>query len=347
MKWCILFVMVVALNANPVHVELINEFQVAPYDLERVELRYLEGSPWDTVFGGVNISLENTPVSTPAGVAYVDTNIAIVGNAEVSIDRSVLTGDFWLPDDSGFVSFDDLYHSIYYPAPTANWQHAPTPPPYYSTAKFHCYVLNGQYHLMTDWYIDPTPTPGAPNDDYPGCIVSGFVFDNLDEPLPGALVTATITNLASATFPEMPVYAHRIAYTDMDGSYILDSLLPSYYDICVASNGHLPDTQNVGSLRCLEPVTGINFYLTVGIAENNEHEAAMGSFVQPNPFRSAMHITMHDPIKRIEIYDVTGKLMRRVDNEGMDNHLSVDCQDLPRGVYFVALREQKLKVIKF
>jgi hypothetical protein len=322
-------------------VELINEFQVAPYDLERVELRYLEGSPWDTIFS-VNISLENTRVSTPAGVAYVDTNISIVGNAEVSIDRSVLTGDFWLPDDSGFVSFDDLYQSISYPE-----SYAPTPPSYYSAAKFHCYILNGEYHLMTDWYIDATPTPGAPNDDYPGCIVTGAVYDILDEPLPGALVTATITEHASGTFPEMSVYTHRIAYTDVDGSYILDSLLPSHYDICVASNGHLPDTQNVGRLYSMEPLTGVNFNLSIGIAENNEHEAAMGSFVQPNPFRSAMHITMHDPVKRIEIYDVTGKLMRQIDNERRDTHLSVDCQDLPRGVYFVALKEQKLKVIKF
>ncbi len=346
MKWCILFVMVIALNANPVAVELINEFQVAPYDSERVELRYLSSSAWDTVFT-TNISLSNTPVSTPAGVAYVDTNIFIVGNEQVVIDRSVLTGDFWLPDDSGFVSFDDLYQSVYYPGPATPWQPAPTPPSYYSTAKFHCYILNGEYQLMTDWYIDPTPTPGAPNDDYPGCIVTGMVFDVLDEPLSGALVTATITDYASGTFPELPVYINRTTYTDIDGSYILDSLLPSHYDICVAANGHMPDTQNVGRLYCMQPVTGVNFYLSTGIAENSEHEAVLGSFVRPNPFRSALHITMRDPVERIEIYDVTGKLMRRIDNERMETYLSVDGQDLPRGVYFVALREQRLKVIKF
>jgi hypothetical protein len=52
-------------------------------------------------------------------------------------------------------------------------------------------------------------------------------------------------------------------------------------------------------------------------------------------------------VERIDIYDVTGKIVQRIDNERMDAYLTVDCQDLPRGIYFVALREKKLKVIKF
>jgi len=56
---------------------------------------------------------------------------------------------------------------------------------------------------------------------------------------------------------------------------------------------------------------------------------------------------MREPTTHIDIYDVTGKLMQRVDNESMNTDLSVDCADLPRGIYFMALKEQKLKVIKF
>jgi hypothetical protein len=347
MKWWIFLVMVFALNANPVAVEFINEFQVAPFDSERVELRFLVSSTWDTVFTDT-FPLHNTTISTPAGIANIDTNILLIGNGQAVIDRSVLTGSFELPDDSGYISLTDYYDSLNYPGPVTMWQHAPVPPGFSSAAKFHCYIFSGwDYSLMIDWYIDPTPTFGAPNDDYPGCLVSGIVYDNQSQPLPGARVTATISQYASGTFPPLDYYTCCTTFTALDGSYHLDSLLPSYYNIDVNATGYLPDTQSVGRLCCMDPITGLNFYLPTGIAENQEHGVLSASFVQPNPFRNAFHISMVVPVRHIEIYDITGKLLRWINNANMSTDMSVDCADLPRGIYFVALREQKLKVIKF
>jgi hypothetical protein len=112
-------------------------------------------------------------------------------------------------------------------------------------------------------------------------------------------------------------------------------------------DGYIPDTQDVGRLCCTDPVTNLDFNLQTAVNEGTQRDVVGGFFAYPNPFHSALHITMFDPVERIDIYDVTGKIVQRIDNERMDAYLTVDCQDLPRGIYFVALREKKLKVIKF
>ncbi|MGB7055102.1 MAG: T9SS type A sorting domain-containing protein, partial [bacterium] len=81
--------------------------------------------------------------------------------------------------------------------------------------------------------------------------------------------------------------------------------------------------------------------------EDEERRIVAGPFVHPNPFHSVLHITLHEPSKHVDIYDVTGELMQRIDNQHLSTDLTVDCVDLPRGIYFVVLRDQRLKVIKF
>jgi len=349
MKYCILLVMVIMLSANPVMVEVVNEFQVAPYDSERVELRYLEGMTYDSLFTIV-FPLQNYVILTPAGTAYIDTNIAMPGLEPIMIDRSVLSGDFGLPDDSGYIKLVDFYDSLFYPGPLTVWQHAPTPPDFSSACKFHCYLFRTDYYeywLISDWYIDATPTFGAPNDDYSGCLVSGHVYGPYNEALAGACVTAVIVGEEYSMFLPLPYPTCCTTYTAFDGAYSFDSLLPYYYDIQVSASGFVPDTQySVGKLYSTVPTTNVDFFLQPGIAENQESKVLMGSFVRPNPFHVSFNITMREPVQHIDIYDVTGKLARRVDNQSLDTDVTVDCADMPRGIYFVALREQKLKVIK-
>jgi hypothetical protein len=339
------------LSANPIWIEFINEFQVAPYDSERVELRYLESSTGDTIFTGAH-GFDNTPIVTPAGTAYVDTAIYLNGMEQVVIDRSVLTGIFGLPDDTGYIALHSPspygLDSMFYPGHATSWRRAPVPPSNCSAAKFHFYGYTWyEYILISDWYIDSTPTLGAPNDDYPGCSVSGHVYDLYNQPLANVRVTALFEEYASWVLPPLPYYACCTTYTEVDGSYCLDSLLPYCYDIMVFIDGYIPDTQDVGRLCCTDPVTNLDFNLQTAVNEGTQRDVVGGFFAYPNPFHSALHITMFDPVERIDIYDVTGKIVQRIDNERMDAYLTVDCQDLPRGIYFVALREKKLKVIKF
>jgi hypothetical protein len=343
--------MVFGLNANPIVIEVINEFQVAPYDSERVELRYLQSAALDTIFTET-FNLYNTEVLTPAGVAYVDTNVFLTGMGQTVIDRSVLMGIFGLPDDTGYVAViftEPISDSIFYPGHANTWGWAPAPPCYYSAAKFHCYAyIWNEYCQISDWYIDSTPTFGAPNDDYPGCILSGSVYDTDNQPLYDACVTAVVVEQAISIFPPLPYYSFCTTFTAVDGSYSFDSLLPYFYDIQVSANGYMPDTQYwVGMLCCTAPIINVDFFLQTGIAENGEYDLPTGPFVRPNPFRSVLNIAMHEPIRHIDIYDVTGKLIRRIENQNLSTDLKVDCADLPRGIYFVALKEQKLKVIKF
>lgn len=350
MKYCIVLVMVVALSANPVFVEVINEFQVAPYDSERVELRYLEGTTFDSLFTNT-LPLYNFAISTPAGIATINANISMVGIEPIMIDRFVLTGDFELPDDTGYIKLVEFYDSLYYPGSVTVWQYAPTPPAFCSANKFHCYLFRIDYYeywLISDWYIDTTPTFGSPNDDYSGCLASGHVYDLYNQPLAGACVTAVIIDEEFSVLLPMPYRTCCSTFTAVDGAYSFDSLLPYYYDVKVSASGYVPDTQySIGRLCNTIPTTNVDFFLQPGIAENQKYEVLSGSFVRPNPFYNALNVTMHEPVRRIDIYDVTGKIVRRFNNEGMRAEVSVDCADLPRGIYFVALKDQKLKVIKF
>lgn len=353
MRWFMLLMIGSVLSANPILVEVINEFQVAPYDSERVELRYLQSEALDTVFTEI-FDLYNTEVMTPAGMAYVDTNMFLSGMGQTVIDRSVLTGIFGLPDDTGFarVSFVvGFIDSIFYPRQETVGG-ATTPPSQYSAAKFHCYACDTVYeeyfYLVCDWYLDSTPTFGASNDDYPGCRISGYVFGDNNQPLSSARVTVTMPQ----NYPfwhyvfSTPYYTCCTTYTSANGAYAFDSLLPWWYWVDVYADGYQPDTQSIGRLYYSNPITDLDFYLQTGIEENREYDARTRSFVRPNPFRSVLHIAMREPSKNVNIYDVTGKLVRQIDNQNLSTNLTVDCTDLPRGLYFVALKEQRLKVIK-
>lgn len=351
MHWYILLVMALAVNANPIAVQIIDEFQVAPYDSERVELRFLQTPAWDTVFVDT-FPLLNVPVSTPAGQSFIAANLYLAGMEPVVIDRSVLSGSFGLPDDSGFIYFGyDLFggDTIRYPGHATTWQHAPAPPPYFSCAKFHMYVFVDfyEYMLITDWYTDPTPTFGAPNDDYPGCYVGGCVFDNSNQPLAGARVTARFNYLDYMTFPVTPYWTCCTTYAAVDGTFSFDSLLPYYYDIEVHAEGYLPDTQTVGLLCCTQPITDLDFYLSTGIDESHGATVRPGAFVYPNPFRRELQINVSMPLERIEIYDVAGTLVRRIENPAPNTSLIVDGAGLSPGIYFVALGGRTVKVIKF
>jgi hypothetical protein len=348
-KLGVLFFGICFLSANPTMLKIINEFQVAPENSERIEFKQFETQTYDTLFQPLN--LYNTRIGTPAGTAVIDTAIILSGTGFAVIDTSVLSGPFDLPDDSGFIDISyTWYDYIQYP------RNAPTPFPGMSLAKFYCYSWDslGGFCLFDDWYIDITPTFGGPNDDYPGCQINGHVWDAADNPIPGCEIIASVWTRALLDHP--PFYKCCTTYTALDGTYIMDSLLPLEYWVKVVADYYFPfpDSQFT-FLTNLQPQT-VNFYL-VGKADACAHGVGPGLRVEPNPFRSATTISMGHRAEdiRLSIYDATGKFINSfalhptpyaIRWEGTDQ----TGQSVPSGVYFVRLGtaegKQVIKVIR-
>jgi len=334
-------------HANPIITEIVNEFQIAPASSEQVEFRYFAYPAQDTVINDT-IPLINIPIITPPGTSFVDINLYLPGMGYVIINESILSGEFGLPDDSGFIDIPFFeIHPIDYP------QDVPTPPIYCSTAKFHCWYWFQElpytwYILMVDWYIDSTPTFGQPNDDYPGCLVAGHVYDYNGQPLSNARVTATAWESWSdgGGFINPPQY-HTCCttYTATDGSYLIDSLLPWQYYVSVYADGYIPDTKLTPYLRCTEPST-LDFHLLLGIAEDEHQQNIAQAYAFPNPFFTELNVVLGKPCPSIEIYDVTGKLCMRTENPHSHKHIDIDGSHLAAGIYFLSVPGQKIKIVK-
>ena len=333
-------------NANPILRHVINELQVAPFDSQRVELHYFERETADTIYGDT-IPLINTPFLTPAGSSYVDTNIYFAVDSYAVIDPSVLSGSFGLPYDSGYIN---TYHNYWYWDSVVYPDEVPGPPYNASVARFHFFCYDSTWYppwcLIDDWYIDSTPTFGYANDDYPGCIITGHIRDYSGSPLLGARVTARIDEWGFVIYNPPQYSKCCTTFTDSQGTYSFDSLLPLYYYIDVYAEGFMPDTQMSSLLKNVTPDT-INFYMQLGIAENRSDGHIAKTYIYPNPIRNSFNIVLSKPSSYINIYDVAGKLRIKIENMSASNTISVDCSRLPNGIYFVAVNKRKLKIIKY
>ncbi len=334
-------------NANPIIKHVINELQVAPFDSQRVELHYFEREAADTIYGDT-IPLMNTLFVTPAGTSYIDTNIYFAVDSYAVIDPSVLNGSFGLPYDSGYIN---TYHNYWYWDSVVYPDEVPGPPYNASVARFHCFGYDSTWYppwcLIDDWYIDSTPTFGHANDDYPGCIITGHVYDYGGSPLGDARVTATARISGGFVIYNPPQYSKCCTtFTDSQGTYSFDSLLPLYYYVDVYAEGFMPDTQMSSLLKNVTPDT-IDFYLQTGIAENGSTEYITEIFIYPNPIHNSFNIILSKPSPNIKIYDVTGKLQLNIENKSASSKISIDCSRFSSGIYFIAVGEQRLKAIKY
>jgi hypothetical protein len=329
-RYLLLFWLGMYLFANPIAEVIINEFEVTPSDSERIEFRYFRSASNDTIYSD-SFSLLNLHLYTPAGVSFIDTQVYLPGMGYRVIDASFLSGNFGLPDDSGFIKVDSggfisLYDSVPYP------QLAPTPPINCSAAKFHFYYWDmGGYNLVCDWYIDSTPTFGADNDDYPGCLISGNVFATNGSPIENAKVIAVARGYAYILNPP-PYYKTCTTYTDINGYFMIDSLLPWSYNVKISAPGYLPDSQSIYYLCWKNPATNLNFYL-LGISEFRTDAEMKKFFIYPNPASNILYINMDEPLPSIEFYDITGRMIKRFKTE----RAYIDCSSLPRGIYFIKL----------
>lgn len=333
-------------NANPILRHVINELQVAPFDSQRVELHYFEREAADTIYGDT-IPLINTPFLTPAGSSYVDTNIYFAVDNYITIDQSVLSGSFGLPYDSGYIS---TYHNYWYLDSVVYPDDVPGPPYNASVARFHCFCYDSTWYppwcLIDDWYIDSTPTFGHANDDYPGCIITGYVRNAIGSPLSDARVTAWIDEVGFVIYNPPQYSKCCTTYTDSLGAYFLGYLLPCRYYVDVYAEGFMPDTQVSIHLKCATPDT-INFVLQLGITEDISNNRLVETHVYPNPIRNSFNILLSTPAPYIKIYDVTGKLIQNIEIKSTSNKISINCSTFSNGIYFIAIDKEKFKVIKY
>ncbi|MCK4329865.1 carboxypeptidase regulatory-like domain-containing protein [candidate division WOR-3 bacterium] len=321
MKKFVVFVLLVSsiLSADPILAPYINEFQVSPDSLQRIEVAYYAG------YQGI-IVITNT-CST-----YVDS--PLISNEFAVIDMENTNGNLDLSDtcDTIIVFFEDLWwaDTVIYPADCLF-----APEPYTSASTFEYYY---------DWYIDSTPTFGAENDDYPYCTISGAVFNSDSDPLEGVEVQAL------HWYPPVCLTDS----TDEYGMYLFTGLLPGTYTLTTSCSGYQPDTTQV-STYALCPAEDINFYLipAPGISETVS-EISADLFVYPNPFRGKTVISYSlfvngDDASRstpyaLRIFDVAGRLVRTfpLPSSPFTHRSSVvwDGRDdrginVPPGVYFV------------
>jgi hypothetical protein len=356
MKWFLVFALPCMVTANPIFFEIINEFQVDGSSPDCIEFRMLASPTIDTIYSGV-LPLINTLIITPAGTSFVDTNIFLNGAECLALNSSFLNGPFWLPYNVGYAMvYSDsagVEDAIYYPGHASMYpQHAPTPPANCSAAKYFAFVYDSLswyhpwYWLLRDWYVDSTPTFGAPNDDYPGCKVSGHVYDCNLQPLAGAHVTASIDEWFGIIHNSQGHYKYCETHTLSDGSFLFDSLLPYNYYITVYADSYLPDTQYTDILCCTDPLNNLVFNLQVGISEHRNNVNFGGLSVFPNPFREIVNVVTDDAYDPIEIYDVTGELVMKISNRDRNGFVRVDGSKMAAGVYFLCIAHKKVKLTK-
>lgn len=173
-----------AISANPIVPTLINEIQVAPDSLERIELntRYWPGGYQD--FSGWQVITNAGTAIVNGGVVATDTNDYVV------LDRSNVTGVFSLGDVADVIvikgaSYESV--AVSYPCTQCNLAQCWRPGAGMSVARLAYRVTWPEPDIIYNWYFDATPSFGAANDDTLGGIF-GTVRNQQAQPLCSAQV---------------------------------------------------------------------------------------------------------------------------------------------------------------
>jgi len=323
------------LEADPLPVYIINEYQTAPDSLERIEFHAFPSPIYENLYGW--------RIVTRAGTAWISDSI-ILDSGYVVIDSSNTSGVFDLGDeeDSVFVE-GDIYTQIVYPDPD------PAPPEGASVSLFFLWC-DDLDPIRLDHYIETVPTFGSPNSHYPGCQVSGSVYSANDSlPVEGASVHFRLFDLVILTSPELLLRSEAQVSTDSTGGYWVDSLYPLEYGVLVQAEGWMAQSSALQVRGALHP-THADFYLhgTEIQVEQMEPEIKDGPVVWPNPFHSSLHISSSMGTENLQIFDNEGRLCAEFPAFVAGwNGTDMAGWDLPAGTYFIRTHDgEKLKVKK-
>ncbi|MFO7639507.1 MAG: carboxypeptidase-like regulatory domain-containing protein [bacterium] len=303
--------------ANPVVETLLSEFQVAPDSLERIELH-----GWNYWTG----NLAGWQVVTPAGVATINAGVEITGpNDWVVLDRNNTTGTFSLPDSAGFIAlvrpWGDTLEKVTWPGDAGpNTSEAWAPPEGMSCAMDPWSSGWPDPVDCRDWYVDRTPTFGAPNDD-DSARIHGEVRRAGGQPVMYATVRIS--------GPE----GYETGWSDRNGYF---SLHPGFgtFELTVHREGFLPGAWPESiAVEVNQVVTGISITLDpVGIAEP----------VAPEPVfrwsRGRLEFELaRDAEVRLSVLDPAGRELLRRHAFLRAGHHRLSLPGLRPGVQFVRL----------
>jgi len=307
--------------ANPLITGIINEFETDTLLGQKIEFHfpYPEGE----------IPLYGTEIRTSGGNPYIDTAIFLLESGYATIEQSVLSGPFFLnlvSGDFGVYLYDYFTDRVYYP----DTPFIPTPQPGTSVSRYFFYKYQNP-NLFFDWYLDRTPTFGSPNDDYPGCRVSGYVYIGGNPAQNAQLIADCIDSVLNA----QPYYTICTTYTQTDGFYEFDSLVPFRYWVSVYVPGFSPTWELTPVLHASRSIDNFNFTFQ-GIEEYGNQSDDHFS-ISPNPFRKATTFSIGQRAvgKELKIYDINGRLVKNFDflSGTTWNGEDIDGNILPAGVY--------------
>jgi hypothetical protein len=322
---CLFFAAAVA-AANPVVEYFFSEIQVAPDSLERIELHmYSDARPYP-------VDLSGWSLTTNAGIATIDSGIALRdSNDFVIISRDNVSGPFALGDDSDNVRLEEgagLRDNYSYGR--CGW----TPPADVSVAIYtHWEGVWPDEYLVGDWYLDSTPTFGAPNDDRYGGI-AGRVLDRFGHPLEHCGVWFESSR------------GTGYATCDSTGRYVMSPLGPGTFRVSAHSDStylptYYPESVSIGVNGWCDSIN-ITMY-PAGTAEEPRGMTRQGLVHQRG--RSLVLTSDRPGTALVSVYDNLGRvrMTEKVVLVSDSNELALP--SLSSGVYFANCRfgERTLK----
>ena len=296
----------------------LSEVQVAPDSLERVEIHMYFGEPQ------YPIDLSGCQIVTNAGAATIDSGVVLQDSADfVVISRENTTGTFSLGDSADSIGLVGLGDVGWYSYGSYGW----TPPPGMSAAVYAYWEGIWPYeYLVCCWYLDSTPTFGAPNDDRYGGI-AGRVLDRFNRPLPWCSVL--FRNASGNAY----------AGCDSTGRYVISPLGPGTYQVSAHSDStylpaYYPESVSIG-VNGWQDSVNITMY-PVGIAER-QPTAGRPRFLRQRG-RTLVLTADRPGTALVTVYDNLGRvrMSEKVALVSGSNELALP--GLRSGVYFASCR---------
>jgi len=316
---------VAALVANPTIDYFLSEIQASPDSLERVEIyRYASGLEYP-------IDLSGCQIVTKAGTATIDSGVVLEDSGDfVVISRENTHGTFSLGDSADSVCLVGLGDVAPYAYGDDGW----APPSGMSAAAYTSWEGIWPYeYVVCCWYLDSTPTFGAPNDDRYGGI-AGRVHDRHGLPLPWCIVSFRNARGRASLF------------CDSTGRFTLSPLGPGSYEVSARSDSSYlpacyPESVSIGTNEWRDSIN-MTLY-PAGVAEEPSHAAQQLAFRQRG--RSLILTADRPGTACVMVYDNLGRvrMSERIAVVSGGNELALS--RLRSGVYFASCRlgERTLK----
>ena len=307
--------------ANPVVEYFFSEIQVAPDSLERIELHmYSNERPYP-------VDLSGWHLTTNAGTATLDSGTVLQDSMDFEvISHENVSGPFALGDDSDDIWLEDPEHGggdRYYWDGRYGW----SPPADMSVAIYtHWEGVWPDEYLVGVWYLDSTPTFGAPNDDGGGGI-AGRVLDRFGQPLENCWV-----RLQNA-------HGNGDVACDSTGRYVMSPLGPGTYQVSALSDStylpaYYPESVSIGVNKWRDSIN-MTMY-SVGLAEGHPTAEQATSLHQRG--RSLVLSAARPGTALVTVYDNLGRVRMSKEVALVVGKNELALPSLGSGIYFANCR---------